>query len=399
MKKPRAFLLAVFALSVLLMLEVQSVTASGDYWVKRAPMPNGDNDIGGPIAELNFGTVALNGEIYAVGNNFTEVFNPAPDSWASKTELPTNQENFALAACQGNIYGIGGALNEFTVFTGANEMYNPANDSWTAKASLPVPTQQMQADVVNGKIYVIGGLNGTTAGAPEVSDVTWIYDPVANSWSTGANIPTPVFSYCSAVVGNKIYVEGGQLAGSPYFSDQNQIYDPETNTWSTGQSIPIPAQWAAAAATSGALAPARLYVMGGTTDEQSGINSVQIYNPQTDNWTMGAQMPNLLADLEAAVVNDCIYTIGGYNTIEPGYLHPNTGYAENEEYIPLGYSGSAPPQYPTPNPTLLSSATPTLTPTVTEFPPIMIIAPLFIAVFSIAVMIRYRKTPSDVTTY
>ena len=62
MNKLIAFLFVFLALSALLAISVHSVRASGDLWTERTPMPN---------AESNFGAVSVNGEIYAIGHDFT----------------------------------------------------------------------------------------------------------------------------------------------------------------------------------------------------------------------------------------------------------------------------------------------------------------------------------------
>jgi hypothetical protein len=75
------------------------------------------------------------------------------------------------------------------------------------------------------------------------------------------------------------------------------------------------------------LAPKRIYVIGGYNDIRGqGFTLNQVYDPETDTWTMGAQMPTSRYGLGVAVVNDILYAIGG-------------GDAENERYTPIGYHG------------------------------------------------------------
>ena len=285
MNKFHAFLLVFLASSFLLAISVHPVKASGDLWIEKAPMPN---------AESNFGAVSLNGEIYAIGYNFTYVFNPSTDSWVAKTQMPSHRQGFAIATCQNKIYVIGGWNNTnpntgIAITLGTNEMYDPAIDTWTTKASMPMPTTNMGANTVDDKIYVVSGM--TDIAKPTLSNSNWVYDPSSNSWSTAASIPTPVFGYASAVVDNKIYIEGGGLSGSPYYSNLNQIYDPKTNSWILGEPLPASLRSTSAGATTGVLAPAKLYIIGGTNNGYDGINTTQIYDPQTNKWTLGAQMP------------------------------------------------------------------------------------------------------------
>lgn len=342
MSKGLALLLAVLFLTCITIF--QSVKASGDLWVERAPLPN---------AEFSFGAASVNGEIYVIGHNFTYVFDPSNDVWVSKTQMPSHRHGFAITACQNKIYVIGGWNSTdphtgIAITMGTNEMYDPATDTWTTQASLPMPTTNMEANVVEGKIYVISGL--TSIAKPTLSSSNWVYDPSSNSWSTAASIPTSVFNYASAVVDNKIYIEGGGLSGAPYYTNSNQIYDPKTNTWNTGEPLSLTVHASSAGATTGLYASAKLYVIGGTNDGYNGIKTIQIYDPQIDNWTLGAQMPTARLSLAVAVLNDTVYALGGISSAGP-QNNKGTIYTVNEQYLPMDYQGPVPSPYvPTPSP-------------------------------------------------
>jgi len=112
----------------------------------------------------------------------------------------------------------------------------------------------------------------------------------------------------------------------------NQIYDPETDAWTEAEPIPTGVRFAGADATTGALAPERIYVIGGSTTQfPDGSNLTQIYDPEKDAWTYGTTMLTPRAGLRIAVVNDRLYAIGGFNTNGDNIL------AVNEQYTPLGY--------------------------------------------------------------
>ena len=343
---------------VMLAMSIQSVGASGDMWILRRPMPN---------ADLNLGAVSINGEIYVIGHNFTYVFNPNTDTWISKTPMPSNRQGFAIAAYQNKIYVIGGwnsvdPKTGIAITLGTNEIYDPATDTWTNKASMPTPTANMEANEVEGKIYVIGGM--TDISKPTVTSTNWVYDPSDNSWSTAEPIPTPVFDYASAVLNGRIYVEGGGLSGSPYYTDSNQIYDPKTNTWVLGQPLPVNVHGSAAEATTGVLASAKLYVIGGTKDGFNGVNTTQIYDPQTDQWAFGAQMSTARLLLSVAALNDSLYALGGESYAAWNVQVSSEIYSTNEQYIPLDYQGALPTPYvPTPSPHSTNMPKPTTSPT------------------------------------
>ena len=128
------------------------------------------------------------------------------------------------------------------VVTGANEVYDPATNTWETKTPMPTPRNYLEANVVGGKIYLIGGEAQQPLDEPpqeHFSNVTEVYDPETDSWTTMAPIPTKVSAYASAVVNNKIYIISGWSANAP-LSSQVQIFDPQINNWTMGEHIPTP---------------------------------------------------------------------------------------------------------------------------------------------------------------
>jgi hypothetical protein len=132
----------------------------------------------------------------------------------------------------------------------------------------------------------------------------------------------------------------------------NQIYNPLNDKWSTGTLSPsgIRYDFCAAGATIGMNAPKRIYVLGETLHlwEDEPSNSVRIYNPQSDVWTFGADVPTKRHSFGVAVVDDILYVIGGSTVTytEPfnWYSSSITLYATNEQYTPFGY-GTPDPSY------------------------------------------------------
>jgi len=308
----RALLIMLLILCSLLVALpiIEKVRATEDSWVLKAPMPLS-----------SWGVAVVNGKIYAIGTHDVAEYDPDVDTWTFKKAMPTNRSSFALAVYQDKIYVIGGSKGE-------NQVYDPATDMWETKASMPTPRTQLEANVVNDKIYLIGGRTG---GPDSTVGLNEVYDPATDTWSTGASIPVPVDSYASAVVDNKIYMIGGEGPKPP---NLNQIYDPETNTWSHGATVPNGVVDAAAGATSGVLAPKRIYVLGGRINYDIwGTDINQIYNPENESWTIGASMPVARAWLHVAVVNDMLYAMGG----APYFNLQGTWSPENYQYTPVGY--------------------------------------------------------------
>lgn len=317
-------------------LSVSLAMTTENSWATMAPMPT---------ERYYFGVAVVNGNLYAIGGtnyrsdcvNTTEMYDPVTNTWHTKALMPTPRYDFGIAVVDNKIYAIGGNIpGSYSGWniTGLNEVYDPATDTWETMAPMPTPRMSLDANVVNGKIYMIGGFNYTW---PYYSlDENEVYDPSTDSWTTKASILNATQSYSSAVVDNKIYIIGG--GGSSL----NQIYDPATDIWSYGVSLPTEVDSAAAGATTGVMAPKRIYVIGGKRDLDA-VNLNQIYDPETDTWNTGTAMPTARYGLGVTVVNDVLYAIGGVT----GWIAPVT--ATNDQYTPIGYI----PEFPSWTPILL----------------------------------------------
>ncbi|MGD6807315.1 MAG: Kelch repeat-containing protein [Candidatus Bathyarchaeia archaeon] len=327
--------------------------AAENEWVSKADMPT---------ARGYLHVATVEGKIYAIGGSgpigTNEEYDPQNDTWATKTPMPNPEQTFAIAVCQNKIYCIGGEDK--------TQVYDPATDTWEIKADMPTARYGAVAQVVEGKIYVIGGAKnlGYNKGN-EALNVTEVYDPTTDTWSTKAAVPYAVPSV-SAVIDNKIYLIGSQIT---------QIYDPTTDIWTTTASPQETINMggyglaAAAAATTGEMAPKRIYVYDGTT--------LQIYDPYTDTWTNGTAPPTSRQYIGIAVVNDLLYFIGGFKYEPPGFYYD---YATNEQYTPIGY-GIQP--------------TPTDSPSTSEFslmvPIALLVVSVVVAVGVVAVYLKRRK--------
>jgi len=324
-KKTKTTITLLLTLSIILLtFHVPLAKVTEDSWTTKVPMQQ---------ARAGLGVAVVNGKIYAIGGyisylefvNSTEEYDPATDMWFFKASMPTPRSSFGIAVYQNKIYCIGGVIINGSI-TGVNEVYNPATDTWETKTSMPPPRFGVEANTVNGKIYLIGG---------QYTNANEVYDPETDSWTTATPLPVEPGPYqdevsASVVIDDKIHVMG--LAGDGNF---HQIYDPETDSWNSG-TISVP-PYAAAAATSGVMAPKRIYVFGINTlswslDLPQFITAV--YNPENYSRTDFTSMPTGRIQVGVAVVNDIIYVIGGNVPVFANHVAASN---VNEQYTPIGY--------------------------------------------------------------
>jgi N-acetylneuraminic acid mutarotase len=311
---------------------VKAQTANS--WESKAAMPT---------ARSGFGIAVVNGDLYAIGgynkdqtdfSAVNEKYNPALNSWVQMAPMPTHRVSFGIAVFENKIYVFGGQIlvNGHRQVIKTTEVYDPASDTWATKTPMPHLGEDFAANVVVGdKIYVISTYND-------------VYDPMLDSWSTKATIPEPVAHSANAVVNDKIYVISGTHYGNePQFYvpiNLTQIYDPASDSWSSGAPIPNPIASSAAVATVGSNAPKAIYVFGGLTltpDSNGGFiyhaqKLTQIYYPESDSWSFGAPMPTARYALAVGAVDDKVYAMGGSDAKTAPDL------PSNELYLPLGYA-------------------------------------------------------------
>lgn len=299
-----------------------------------------------PQEEGGLRAAVVNGKIHAIGGSVHYVYDTAKNNWIAKKPMPTERHYFGIAVCQNRIYTIGGGWWDPDVgwlMSNANEVYDPLTDTWENKTAMPTGRMSLTANEVDEKIYLIAGRTGGPYSTVALNEV---YDVANDSWTTKKPIPYPVVGYASAVVDGKIYVIGGQDEFYEGLNvDFNQVYDPDTDSWSLGASLPEIVWNTAAGATTGTYAPKRVYVFGGEP-AMGAINLTQVYDPENDSWTLGAQMPTARCSLAVAVVNDLLYAIGGsFGPMSPFFR-------ENERYTPFGYETVSPQPELEPFPTV-----------------------------------------------
>jgi N-acetylneuraminic acid mutarotase len=143
---------------------VEEYDPTTNKWRARAPMPTPCNHMGGE---------AVNGKIYVIGGrlsgafiigfpgniNLVQAYDPAADSWATKTPMPTPRSGFNTAALNGIIYAAGGEVQNGSYLAAfrAFEAYDPASDTWWQLPSMLLPRHEAIMAVLGNRIHVAGG--------------------------------------------------------------------------------------------------------------------------------------------------------------------------------------------------------------------------------------------------
>jgi N-acetylneuraminic acid mutarotase len=164
---------------------------------------------------------------------------------------------------------------------------------------------------VNGILYAFGGLDSSQIPV----NTNWAYNPKTDTWTERAPMPTARHHVASAVVDGKIYAIGGRILGNGVPSEDideavsnlnnNEMYDPQTDSWTIYQPMPTKRSGFAAAAANG-----QIYIFGGQGVD-SLFDSVEKYEPSSNKWTYEQSMSFARMGMGAVTIDGKIYVIGG----------------------------------------------------------------------------------------
>ncbi len=243
----------------------------------------------------------LDGGVYAIGGsdefarNTSTVWRFTGDQagWMPVKSLPTARS--ALAATtgkDGKIYVLGGVSG--SVALGTLEAYDPGSDSWTSLPPMPTPRDWLAAATgTDGRIYAFGGQLIQVTNSPDgglvfaypATAVVEVYDPVSQSWSSAASMPT-ARSALAAVLGpdGAFYVMGGE-------TDLTTLTDVVEALLPDGGWQTMPSLSSARAGLGAAIGPdGKIYAISGADSSGNVVSTVDVFDPAAGSWSVGSPL-------------------------------------------------------------------------------------------------------------
>ena len=254
------------------------------------------------------GGVVVDGKIYCIGGydgvrytNKVEVYDPATNTWGTKSPMLTPRSLMGVVVVERKIYCIGGWNgNALDVV----EVYDVDSDTWEFKGNMPSAREGFGITAKNNKIYCIGG---GTKGASK-TDTVQVYNIETNTWETKANMPTPRRHFLSILVDNEVYCIGGNdLMQNSY--NVVESYNVDTDIWNTSKTpMPTPRGGLSGVVVNNN----EIYCIGGRAGSVC-TNKVEVYDVKSDSWSIKEPMPTSRSEFVSEVINNKIYCIGGYS--------------------------------------------------------------------------------------
>ncbi|MDN3690322.1 malectin domain-containing carbohydrate-binding protein [Cyclobacterium jeungdonense] len=221
-----------------------------------------------------------------------DIYDYSKDEWRSLPNInPHSFNHFQAITYEGLIWVIGAfQTNNFPNELPATHiwMFDPVAEEWIQGPEIPENRRRGSAGVVEhrGKFYIVGGnTDGHDGGYVSYFDS---FDPKTGEWTVLENAPRARDHFFAVTIGSRLYLVSGRQSGgaggtfAPVLPEVD-VYDFNSQTWSTlpeGQNLPTPR---AGAIVNNYLD--KLIVAGGEVDTSSvALNTTEMYDPLNQTW-------------------------------------------------------------------------------------------------------------------
>ncbi len=208
----------------------------------------------------SFGAAIADGYLYTYGGHLGSPHNYSyeeqsgqllrlnlakPDSWEVVSAGP-HRTGLGLVAYNGKLYRIGGWESknkkgeEWNLFSQSDfARFDPKTGKWEDLAPLPSGRSSHDAALLGSKLYVVGGWNMQGPGEGEWHDEAFVADLADEKpeWKQIAKPPFMRRAIAMAAAQGKVFVIGG-MDDSSETTNAVAVYDPQSNVWSEGPELP-----------------------------------------------------------------------------------------------------------------------------------------------------------------
>jgi uncharacterized GH25 family protein len=226
---------------------------------------------------------------------------PTPAPQSALPLLPEPVSSFGAATTDGWLYiysGHTGGEHEHSAANQSQHFRRVLLDGGRDWEELPTqtPLQGLALVSYHGKLYRVGGMNARNATTKDKEDLHSIadfacYDPATKEWAALAPLPAPRSSHNAVVIGHTLYVVGGWKLDGPKsgeWLDRSAAFDFENPSadWQKLPEQPFQRRALAAGEWHGKLA-----AIGGMDEDQAISGRVDLFDPQTQQWSRAADLP------------------------------------------------------------------------------------------------------------
>lgn len=251
-------------------------------------------------------------------------------------EMARGRHDAAYAQVGEDLWIFGGeiwAYNSYgATYTNSVERFNVSSRTSTAsnKVTMPKALFGARAAAIGSKIYIVGGVTNLGFDRWNVENSLLIFDTETQNWTEGATLPVALTQAGVVAVDGKIYVFGGNIGNYPgnIASGQSYIYDPASDSWSQGADLPIPVidPGVDVDPKTGIVTLLGGFVVADLYADPSAVPNLQLFDPVSLSWSMGPSMQRPRYGMGVLRHGDTLVAVSGYgaSTQEKTWDHAET---------------------------------------------------------------------------
>lgn len=280
-----------------------------------APLQTGN----APQARHENGMAVVDGRLFLLGGRgerALQIFDPAQKRWRTAAAPPMELHHMQAVGHEGRVYVLGALTGDWPEETPvANVLiYDPAADRWETGAEIPAERRRGAAGLVvhEGRFYLVGGnTRGHMSGYVPWLDV---FDPASGRWTALADAPNARDHFHAVVVDGRIVAAGGRLSAHDEGSSFERtvtavdVYDIEAGSWTT-LAAPLPT---GRAGTATVVVDGRVLVIGGESMRQKEAHAeVEALDLASGRWEAWAPLPRGRHGTQAGIVDGDVHIVAG----------------------------------------------------------------------------------------
>jgi len=245
-------------------------------------------------------TLLPNGKVLVAGGwdnnarplNSAELYDPTTGTWSYTGDRNTAGGGPATLLPNSKV---------LVMWGNSAELYDPGTGTWRSTGNLNKAHSGSGVATLlpNGKVLVVGDTSVAARNSAE------LYDPATETWSVTGNLNTGRwYGHTATLLPNgKVLVAGGSFDGDDVL-ESAELYDPVTGTWSeTGDLNEDRGNHTATLLPNGKVLVAGGYGYGnGSGSAWGSLNSAELYNPDTENWSVTRSMNTARAEHAATLL-------------------------------------------------------------------------------------------------
>ena len=240
---------------------------------------------------------------------------PKPLTWSVAAPCPLARFEANGVIVDGELWVMGGFVSASLEVTRRIDIYNPTADSWRKGPDLPGAETHIAAVTLNRDIVVAGGFSGNFSFSSRLptTDAVWRWNAATATWSAGPSLPVAGAAFAWALLGTNLHLAGGLGPDGNTDATVHHVWDLfGPATWTEATPLPGGRNHGGGAAAGG-----RFYAIAGrlSWDEAEGdLAEVDAFDPATNTWSSRAPILGARSEIGAStatLADGRILVVGG----------------------------------------------------------------------------------------